>query len=232
METSELLSELGARTSKSEERGLSFIRDSDLLIFSPGISTGGFAEIRMAMENPKRKIIATTIDTKGLEFADNVINQAGLSDQIETKIEDLTSNWSYPENYFNFIYSRLVLHYLSSQDLDLVLANFKKSLKPGGEIFCVVRSDKNIDRNDPEVNYDPKTKLTTEPYRDANGVVVGRGTRYFHTPESIAEHFEKAGLVVEHTMEYQEQLFKDFMRKEVAPKLDHVIEVMVTKPIR
>lgn len=69
----EILEELGAKPSTSEERGLAQIRGTDLTIFSPGISTAGFAEIRMAKQNPNRKIIATTIDKEGLNFARDII---------------------------------------------------------------------------------------------------------------------------------------------------------------
>lgn len=229
MTISEILSELGAKTSKSEERGLSMIDRSSLLVFSPGISTGGFAEIRMAQANPQRKIIATTIDQNGLEFANEIIKQTDFESQIETKFEDLRSEWLYPENYFDFIYARLVLHYLSAQDLDRVIANFTKSLKLNGRVFSVVRSVENIDRNDPEVSYDPETKFTTEAYRNRDGEITGRGIRYFHTLETISDHFKKAGLEIECSIGYKEQLYKDFMRKEVAQKMDHVIETTAIK---
>ena len=54
-------------------------------------------------------------------------------------------------------------------------------------------------------------------------------TRYFHTPESIRKHLEKANFAIKETQEYQEQLYKDFMRKELAPIVDHVIEVQAVK---
>ncbi len=225
----EILDELGAKPSTSEERGLARIRDTDLMVFSPGISTAGFAEIRMARANPNRKIIATTIDKKGLEFAREVIRQVGLENQIETKDEDLKSEWNYPANYFDFIYARLVLHYLSAKDLDVVLAGFNKSLKPNGKIFIVVRSEKNINKNDPNNSYDPETRLTTVSYRRADGTIEGTGSRYFHTPFTIREHLKKAGLKVDEITEYQERLYKDFMRREISPREDHVIEVVANK---
>ena len=129
------LAELGAKPSPSEEHGLSLIRDDDKVIFSPGISTAGFAEIRMVRQHLDRKVIATTIDAEGLAFAEEVITALGLQSQIETRLEDLTSAWNYPTDCFNFIYARLVLHYLPIQDLEMVLHNFAKSLKPDGRIF-------------------------------------------------------------------------------------------------
>jgi len=226
----EILEELGAKPSISEERGLALIGNTDLMVFSPGVSTAGFAEIRMARANPNRKIIATTIDQKGLEFARSIIKQVGLEGQIETRNEDLRSGWNYPNEFFDFIYARLVLHYLSAQDLDKVLAGFEKSLKPRGRTFIVVRSQRNVDSDDPNNSYDPETKLTTVSYRGEDGTVTGVGTRYFHTPESIGGHVEEAGLKIDGVEEYQERLYKDFMRREVSPRVDHVIEVVASKP--
>lgn len=222
-----LLEELGSKPSRSEERGLALLKPSDKTIFSPGISTAGFAEIRMVKDNLDRKVIATTIDEKGLEFARDVINQVGLANQIETKLEDLREA-NYPKSTFDFIYARLVLHYLSSQELDLVLLKLAESLKPGGNLFCVVRSKKNVNKNNPNIIYDPNTKLTTVQHIGNDGKPQSTTTRYFHTPESITTHLSAAGFVINNTEEYQERLHKDFMRKEISPVDDHVIEVVAS----
>lgn len=224
------LAELGAKPSPSEEHGLSLVRDEDGLIFSPGISTAGFAEIRMVRQSPDRKVIATTIDEKGLAFARDIITSLGLQDRIETKLEDLRGEWQYPADYFDFIYARLVLHYLPVQDLEIVLKNFATSLKSGGRIFVVVRSVKNVNPDDPHVRFDSRTKLTTYPHYDTNGGLISVNVRYFHTPESIKKHLEDAGLHAGDTQEYQEQLYRDFMRKDMSPHTDHVIELVATKP--
>ncbi len=223
------LAELGAKPSPSEESGLSLVRDEDKTIFSPGISTGGFAEIRMVREHPARKVIATTIDKEGLAFAEDIIKSLGFQNQVETRLEDLTGEWKYPANYFDFIYARLVLHYLPVRDLEVVLENFAKSLKPEGRIFVVVRSVKNINANDPYVRFDPDTKMTTYPHYDSSGALLSTNVRYFHTPESIQTHLEKAGLKVGAIKEYQEQLYRDFMRRDMSPHKDHVIELVATK---
>ncbi len=225
----EILERLGAKPSISEERGLAQLRHTDLQVFSPGISTAGFAEIRMARANPKRTIIATTIDEKGLDFAQGIIEQVGLTDQVKTKLEDLTSPWSYSSEFFDFIYARLVLHYLSAQDLDKVLTGFNKSLKPDGRIFIVVRSVKSIDPQDPNHSFDPQTRFTTESYTDKDGKIVGIGKRYFHTPETIKEHLTKAQLRVVSLVEYPETLYKDFMREEISPTNNNIIEVVARK---
>lgn len=135
---------------------------------------------------------------------------------------------NYPGNHFDFIYARLVLHYLSSQDLDAVLTNFHRTLKDNGKLFIVVRSTKNIP-DDGNFTVDEETKLTSIPHQNDKGEVSYLETRYFHTPESIRQHLENAGFGVKQIDEYQEQLYKDFMRKELSPNFNHVIEVRAVK---
>jgi len=183
----------------------------------------------MVKDNPNRKVIATTVDQKGLEFANETINKLGYEKQIETKLEDLSRDWNYPENYFYFIYARLVLHYLSKVDLYKVLNNFSNSIKNDGLLFVVVRSVKNIDQNDKNVSYDPETCFTTIKYYHSNGQVEGESKRCFHTPETISEHLKKAGFTILEIKEYQERLYKDFMRKEISPVEDFIIEVLCKK---
>jgi cyclopropane fatty-acyl-phospholipid synthase-like methyltransferase len=225
----EIFEQLGAKPSTSEERGLAQLHNNELSVFSPGISTAGFAEIRMAKTNPDRKIIATTIDKKGLEFAREIIKQVGIGNQIETRDEDLRSPWNYPPNYFDFIYARLVLHYLSAQELDRVLAGFSKSLITGGRTFIIVRSVKSINPEDPNHNYDPQTRFTTESFIGKNGEIVGTGLRYFHTSETIREHLQKAGLQIDSLEEYPETLYKDFLRKEKSQTPNFIIEAVARK---
>lgn len=225
-----MLEELGSKPSISEERGLSQIKNEDLMVFSPGVSTGGFAEIRMAKQNKNRKIIATTIDKEGLVFAKDTISKTDLGDQIEIRDEDLRSGWNYPDNYFDFIYARLVLHYLSAQDLDKVLARFYKSLKPEGRIFVVVvGSLKKLDSDNSNSLYDPETKFTKVIYKNSEGLVVGNGFRYYHTPDTISEHLTRAGLHIDNITEYKEKLYKDFMRREMSSKESGLIEVVASK---
>ncbi len=129
---------LGAKFSPSEKKGVSLLEDTDVLVFCPGISTCGFAEIKMALQNKNRQIIATTLDTKGFEKTKKIIEQQGLSDQIRVKIEDVTKPMAYNDNYFDFIYARLILHYLTKQELDRTLTEFYRVLKPNGRVFIVV----------------------------------------------------------------------------------------------
>lgn len=67
----------------SENHGLSLMSNQDKNIYSVGMSTGGIAEIRMARDLPHRRIIATTIDLEGANFAQHQVEQASLSDRIK-----------------------------------------------------------------------------------------------------------------------------------------------------
>ena len=49
-----------------KKKGINLIKKSDKNILGIGISTGGFAEVQMSLKNKNEKIIATTIDKKGL----------------------------------------------------------------------------------------------------------------------------------------------------------------------
>jgi SAM-dependent methyltransferase len=211
------------RFSPSEESGIQLLGTDDLLVYSVGVSTGGIAEIRMAQENPARMIIATTIDIEGARLANKLISEQGLADRAVVKIEDVSQPLPYPDNYFDFIYARLVLHYLSKQQLNHTLRELKRTLKSQKKMFVVVRSTDCPDATRPGVVFDPATGLTT---------FKGGGydySRYFHTPESITTAITQAGFSVLTTKKHDEQLFKDFMRKQVAPHSDNVIEVVAQK---
>lgn len=210
--------------SRSEESGLSHLRPTDLLIYSVGISTGGVAEMRMVRDSPARQVVATTIDEKGLAFARDLIAKEGLDRQIEAKNEDVAQKLPYPDNHFDYVYARLVLHYLSKQQLPLALGELNRVLKPGGNIFVVVRSVDCEDAKKPNATFDSETGLTT---------CVGDKysySRYFHSEQSISGFMQQAGFKVGKVAKYDEQLYKDFMRTQISDHLDNVIEILAQKP--
>ena len=220
---------LGAKFSPSEKKGVSLLEGTEVLVFCPGISTCGFAEIKMALQNKNRQIIATTIDTKGSEKTKKIIEQQGLSDRIQVKLEDVTKPMAYGDNYFDFIYARLILHYLTKQDLDRTLAEFYRVLKPNGRVFVVVRK-KDWETNSPDSEYNEVTKMITYPVFDSNMKLTPRtASRYLHTKESISGHVKTAGFRIEYTREYKEQLFRDYLRTSPAPKLSSIIELLASK---
>lgn len=108
---------MNIQASASEDHGIAALTDQDLKVFSVGISTGGIAEMRMAELNRKRHIIATTIDQDGVAFAKEQIAELHLENQIDAKVEDVSEPLPYANNHFDYIYARLVLHYLPKTNL-------------------------------------------------------------------------------------------------------------------
>lgn len=209
--------------SVSEEHGLKIMGFKDLHVYSVGISTGGVSEIRMAELNPKRKIIATTIDEKGASFAEKRIHEAGLSDRIQVRIEDVSQPSPYKDSNFDYVYARLVLHYLSKQKLENTLRELHRVLKPGKKLFVVVRSVDCPDAKREGAVFDPETHLTTCTGQDY------KYSRYFHTEESISDALTQAGLKILTINSFDEQLFIDFERIKTSTHLDNVIEVVAKK---
>lgn len=210
-------------SSTSENNALALLSLMDLKVYSVGISTGGSAEIRMAAHS-KRQIIATTIDPEGADFAQAEIEKAGLSEQIEVKLEDISQRLPYSPGCFDFIYARLVLHYLPKNLLEAALTELHRVLKKGGKLFVVVRSVDCPEAQGSHISYDPATCMTTYfsnhlPY-----------SRYFHSETSIQRHLISAGFAIEKTSLYQERLCSDFQRTKLATHVDSLIEVVAIHP--
>lgn len=199
------------------------LSDEDRRIYSVGISTGGIAEMRMAASNAKRHIIATTIDPDGALFAEQQIEHAGLVSQIEIRMEDVAKPLSYADGYFDFIYARLVLHYLPKDALLGALNELFRILRPGGRIFVVVRSEECPEARGQNAILDVNTGMTT---------YISHGhsfSRYFHTEESIQQHLKAAGFQIKQVKSYKEQLCVDFQRLQLAAQVDVLIEVLAAK---
>lgn len=204
-------------TSTSESNGINFLSSEDRKIYSVGISTGGGAEIKMALQNAKLEVIATTIDLEGAEFAKKCIEEASLSDQIAVKIEDVSKPLPYPDETFDYIYARLVLHYLPKDKLTAALSELHRVLRKEGRIFVVVRS---MDCLEAKLGkFDPGTHLTT----------YSSYSRYFHSKGSITRYLSAAGFTISHTDSYQERLCVDFQRTKLADQIDSLIEVVGIK---
>lgn len=215
--------------SESENHGLAVLNENDLMVYSVGISTGGTAEIRMAQTNPKRHIIATTIHEKGIEESKKFISEKGLEKQIELKLEDVSSKLPYADAHFDFIYARLVLHYLSRKKLMETLKELHRILKTGSKIYVVVRSVKCEDANKEGKIYDEATGLTAYPQTNPSTGERFISSRFFHTEESISEYIKQAGFDIAYNKSYSEQLTMDFMRTQPSDHFDEVIEVLGIK---
>ena len=214
----------------SEKNGLELIEVNDHNILSIGISTSGSAEIKMAKKNPDSKIIATTIDEKGLNVVKEIINKENLNNQIEVKLEDVTKKSNYQDNYFDYIYARLVLHYLNNKDLENALEELNRILKPNGKIFIVVRSTNAWEAKLDGTTYDEETGFTKHPDIRTYGTPdVKYCYRRLHTEESIKDFLEKANFKVKYTKVYDEYLSPDFDRKNMNDKTSELIEVLAIK---
>lgn len=151
------------KPSESEKHGIDLIREKDINILSVGISTAGSAEIEMTKKNPSSHIVATTIDEEGLEFTRNIIEQYGLESRIELKIEGVSTKLPYSDEHFDFIYARLVLHYLDNQRLKQTLKEIKRILKKDGLFYIVVRSRNEWEAKLEGTTYDETTGITRYP---------------------------------------------------------------------
>lgn len=207
--------------SKSENNGIACLSDQTN-IYSVGISTGGIAEMRMAKLQPHRRIVATTIDAEGAQFAQSIIEKEGLSHQINVKIEDVAKPLPYEAQFFDFIYARLVLHYLPKASLARSLAELYRILKKNGQIFVVVRSAECKEAKE-AASFDPETGFSSF-HSHGNGY-----QRYFHTEQTIKSFLEGAGFSIHNIQTYEEQLCVDFMRKQPSSNIDVLIEVLASK---
>ncbi len=179
--------------------------------------------MRMAAGNSHRQIIATTIDSTGAQYAQKMIQQAELDHQIEVKLEDVAGPLPYPDVFFDYIYARLVLHYLPKVDLMHALNELNRILKPKGKFFVVVRSDKTPEALGPKVVVDPDTGMTTYTSNDRSF------SRYFHSEKSIKSYLKGAGFSIKHLISYEELLCTDFQRLQPASQADVLIEVLAEK---
>ncbi len=207
----------------SENNGLVAITDRDIQVYSVGISTGGVAEMRMAMASHRRHIIATTIDPEGVKYAQQQILEAGLSGRIDVKLEDVAAPLPYASGCFDFIYARLVLHYLPQKSLIQALAELYRVLKTDGRLFAVVRSEECFEARDKDAAFDPETGMTTY---SSNGQSY---SRYFHSGDSIQSFLESSGFHIKHVKAYHEQLCVDFQRTQLSGQVDALIEVIAIK---
>lgn len=208
----------------SENNGIAALGDNDLQIYSVGISTGGIAEMRMAELNPQRMIIATTIDLEGAKFTREHIEARRLSKQVIVKVEDVSKALPYKSHLFDFIYARLVLHYLPETALIQALSELYRVLKDGGKLFAVVRSTQCYEANFKSAIFDPFTRLTT--YTTANGNTY---SRFFHTEISIQEYMKASGFTIQHIKSYEERLCSDFQRTKPVNHEDTLIEILASK---
>ena len=210
--------------SKSEQNGLNQIDKTVQMILSVGVSTDGNAEIAMAQRNPNCKIIATTIDKKGIEETHKKIAELGLENQIELKLEDVSKPMPYQNDTFDYVYARLVLHYLDKENLENALMEIYRVLKPSGKLYTAVKSDKELTYKETPVSYDETTKMTGIADPLANGKLR---YRQFLNTQSMTEYLKKFKVLS--TDEYQEQTYHDYERTIPADDVATLVEAIAQK---
>lgn len=219
------------KPSTSEEHGINLITEKDLNILSIGISTAGSAEIKMAEKNRNSHIIATTIDKEGLNYTKNIIEQYGLSDRIETKLEDISEKMPYNDEFFDFVYARLVLHYLDNENLTNALKEIKRVMKKHGRLYIVVRSRDEWEAKLEGASYDENTGITKYPKYDTLGTDnVEYLYRRLHTVDSLSSFLVAEGFDIKYIKEYKEQSYKDYKRTEKVKYPNSLIECLCEKP--
>ena len=151
------------------------------------------------------------------------IYSVGISTGGSAEIRMAQMSLPYPDEYFDFIYARLVLHYLQRTDLVNALNELYRVLKKQGKIFVVVRSDQCQQAHSQDAIYNPETGMTTYT---SNGLSF---SRYFHGEQSIENYLKSTGFNIHHVKSYKEQLCIDFQRAQPASLVDILVEVLASK---
>lgn len=197
-------------------------------ILSIGISTGGSAELKFAKICKEAKVIATTIDENGLEFTKMQLEKHEEGRRVDAKIEDISKKMPYEDDVFDFVYARLVLHYLTKQELVVAFNEIFRVLKPGGIFFVVARSRSEWELQKPEfiISYDEATNITTY-YEQWKKDVIRK--RQFFSESELKEICENFGFKIKRVKSYKEYLYTDYERTKKSSKPNHLIEVVATK---
>lgn len=218
------------KSSKSEKRALKILDENYKDVLSVGISTGGSAEINIARKCKEAHIVATTIDEKGLEFSKEKMSTFPEGERIEAKIEDVSKKMPYKAKTFDFVYARLVLHYLTKQQLDAALKEIYRVMKPNGKIFIVARNNKEWEIKRPEyvVSYDEKTNMT-EYYEQWKKEAVRK--RQFLSQQQLKSVLVEHGFKILSAKDYRERLYTDYERtsKNKSKKPNYLTEVVAQK---
>lgn len=218
------------KPSKSEKRSLKLLNPNMENILSIGISTGGSAEINMAKICPKAKIVATTVDEKGLNFSIEKMSNFEEFKRIEAKIEDVSKPMPYADCTFDYVYARLVLHYLNKQQLCDALNEIYRVLKPSGKLFIVARNNKEWELKKPEfvISYDEETNITTY-YSQWGKKKIEK--RQFLSEQQLEDVLINHNFIIKSISSYRERLYTDYerTRKNRSKKPNYLTEVVAVK---
>lgn len=214
---------------KSELLGVDAINASTQNIYSIGISSFLNAELAMLQRNPDARIIATTIDKKGLIATQQKLRALG-ENRIECKLEDVRQTLPYQHSYFDFIYARLVLHYLNKQQIKQTLHELKRTMNNDSKIYVVVRSTNEFEIQQHGTSTEVTTGMTTYPITNYKTGAQETITRRFYSEKLLTSILENAGFSVERCEEFEETLYKDFQRTKPNIRPNTLVAALARKP--
>ncbi len=84
------------------------------------------------------------ISKRAIAYLDNVARERGL--RVDTHCCPAHDLSRYADESFDAVLSVGVLYYLSSENLQQSIDEIRRILKPGGQIFCVIRTDQDSRR--------------------------------------------------------------------------------------
>lgn len=222
----------GVKSSLSEERFFDSFDDSVEKLLSVWISTGGFWEAIIALTYPKIDITATTIDQNGLEFSAQLFEDMWVTSRINLCLDNIVLKKSCLDSSCDRIYSRLALHYLSSNELDIALSHIYQMLSSQGKAAIIVKSDKNILLESPKANpvFIWETRQTEVTYFHEKEKRIATKRRYYHTKDTLRNHCARAWFQIESLEELQETICpNDYARTRLANHKSYLIEAYISK---
>ncbi len=216
------LAQLGIfKPSLTEQHAIDFLEKLSFgTIKSIGISTAGYFEGFWAERG--KKVTATTLDKKGMEYTKNLLNGIG---NLTFHIEDITQNMPEENCTYDVLYSRLCLHYISDIELKRALSECYRVLKTDGHIIIVVKSLHDWTAKTDGAYYEPETGFTYTPAIKRYSKI----SRRLHSLQSITEALTAAGFKVQYSNELTETIYEDYERTVIETPDATVIEVYGTK---
>ena len=209
------------KTSITEDHAIEFFNSIQFeSMKSIGISTAGFIEGYFSELG--KKVTATTIDKKGMEYTQNLLEQ---TDNLKFRIEDVTQAMPEKDSTYDVLYSRLCLHYISDQELMNALKECYRVLKTGGHFVIVVKSLNDWTAKTEGAYYESETGYTYTPSIKRYSKI----SRRLHSIQSITNALNLAGFEVQYANELKETIYEDYERTVIEKPDATVIEVYSIK---
>lgn len=221
MSVAELMKKGIFKYSPTEQHAIDFLEGFSFeTLKSIGISTAGYFEGYWAERG--KKIVATTLDTKGMEYTKNLLKEV---ENLTFQIEDVTQNMPEKNCTYDVVYSRLCLHYISDIELKKALTECYRVLKKDGQIIVIVKSLNDWTAKTEGAYYESETGYTYTPSIKR----YSKTSRRLHSVQSITEALSAAGFKVWYSNEFTEIIYEDYERTVVEVPDATLIEVYGTK---